>query len=104
MANNKVSESEDTGTARARADAKSIAQGEKDFGPNNSLIRNAVGTRSLEDRNIGPFIQIYPNKYAKGGAVSRFKDDHAGHYDMKRGGSVRGSCCAVRGKTKGRMV
>ena len=92
MANNKVSESEDTGTARARADAKSIAQGEKDFGRNNSLIRNAVGTRSSEDRDIGPFIQIYPNKYAKGGGVTRFKDDHCGHADMKRGGPVNGKC------------
>ena len=29
------------------------------------------------------------SKYAKGGAVTNFHDDHAGHHDMKRGGSVK---------------
>ena len=32
------------------------------------------------------------NKYAKGGGVTRFKDDHCGHADMKRGGPVKGKC------------
>jgi len=30
--------------------------------------------------------------YSHGGGVTRFKDDHCGHYDMKRGGSVKGKC------------
>jgi len=55
-------------------------------------------------QNFEGMYEAAPGKYAKGGAVTNFRDDHAGHHDMKRGGSVRGSCCAVRGKTKGRMV
>jgi hypothetical protein len=31
-------------------------------------------------------------EYAKGGGVTRFKDDHCGHHDMKRGGPVKGKC------------
>tara|TARA_R110000868_G_scaffold77432_2_gene221694 strand:+ start:1840 stop:2166 length:327 start_codon:yes stop_codon:yes gene_type:complete len=36
--------------------------------------------------------RIYGPDYAKGGGVTRFKDDHCGHADMKRGGSVKGKC------------
>ncbi len=56
---------EDVGTVRADADAKSIAQGEKDFGRNNSNIRNAVGTRNPEP-TVGPLIKIY----GKGGRAA----------------------------------
>ena len=35
---------------------------------------------------------VRPSNYAKGGGVTRFKDDHCGHADMKRGGPVKGKC------------
>jgi hypothetical protein len=54
----KVSDSQDTGTANARADAKSIDKGERDFGKNNSNIRNRVGTRSGEP-TVSPLIRVY---------------------------------------------
>jgi hypothetical protein len=72
-------EEDDVGTARARADAQSVEQGERDFGRKNSSISRAVDTRSSEPR-VSPLINIYPGerrkdvpRYADGGMVLRDK-------------------------------
>jgi hypothetical protein len=44
-----------------------------------------IGFKNMDRRISG-------ERYAKGGGVTRFKDDHCGHADMKRGGSVKSKC------------
>jgi hypothetical protein len=63
----KVSESEDAARANALADAISIDQARRDFGANNTWIRNRAGTANPEPR-VGPLIYATP-KYASGGKV-----------------------------------
>jgi hypothetical protein len=68
-AGGKVSESEDTGTANARADQISAEQAIKDYGRGHTWIENRAGTINPEPR-ISPFIQIYPrrgDKFSNGG-------------------------------------
>ena len=60
-AGGKVSESEDTGTANARADQISAEQAIKDYGRGHTWIENRAGTINPEPR-ISPFIQIYPRR------------------------------------------
>ena len=54
----RVSDSEDVGTANARADQAAIADGERNFGKNNSSIRNRAHMPSPEPK-VGPFIKVY---------------------------------------------
>ncbi|NBQ52705.1 MAG: hypothetical protein EBU49_03885 [Proteobacteria bacterium] len=96
--------SEDTGTARARADQISIADGRRGNGRNSFVVKNAAMTpRALFDKDDPDDMADLQNEmkairqrrlggYSKGGGVTRFKDDHCGHADMKRGGPVKGKC------------
>ena len=75
----KVSDAQDTGSAKSRADASARQQGIHDFGPKNSSIERASDIPSGEP-HVSPLIQIYPSpKFAKGGMV-------------KHGSSTRVTC------------
>jgi len=64
MADRKVSDSEDVGTANARADAVSAEQAERDYGRGHTWIRNRAGTINPEPK-VSPLIRVY----AQGGVV-----------------------------------